>query len=172
MHGGCSQMTQDLTKCPPANEVLVEIPGGRVLSQTPASLAAPESSPISPFDKKMAKLTGVAKLITGDKLSATGPESRKTQRICTDSHTRPKKRQAMDAADAGDPQAAVDYAEDIYEYARVTEGKWRVSPDYMSRQKDLNGRMRAILIDWLVDVHLKFKLQQETLYLTIRLIDR
>ena len=32
--------------------------------------------------------------------------------------------------------------------------------------------MRAILIDWLVDVHLKFKLRDETLYVTINLIDR
>jgi cyclin B len=32
--------------------------------------------------------------------------------------------------------------------------------------------MRAILIDWLVDVHLKFKLVPETLFLTISLIDR
>ena len=32
--------------------------------------------------------------------------------------------------------------------------------------------MRAILIDWLVEVHLKFKLLQETLFLTINIIDR
>ncbi len=32
--------------------------------------------------------------------------------------------------------------------------------------------MRSILVDWLVDVHLKFKLQPETLYLTTNLIDR
>ena len=32
--------------------------------------------------------------------------------------------------------------------------------------------MRAILIDWLVDVHLKFKLLNETLFLTVNMIDR
>jgi cyclin B len=32
--------------------------------------------------------------------------------------------------------------------------------------------MRAILIDWLVEVHLKFKLVNESLFLTINLIDR
>ena len=32
--------------------------------------------------------------------------------------------------------------------------------------------MRAILIDWLVEVHLKFKLVPESLYLTVNLIDR
>ena len=32
--------------------------------------------------------------------------------------------------------------------------------------------MRGILLDWLVDVHFKFKLRPETLYLSISLIDR
>jgi cyclin B len=32
--------------------------------------------------------------------------------------------------------------------------------------------MRAILVDWLIEVHFKFKLLPETLFLTINLIDR
>ena len=32
--------------------------------------------------------------------------------------------------------------------------------------------MRAILVDWLVEVHMKFKLLPETLYCTINIIDR
>eukprot|EP00349_Pseudokeronopsis_sp_Brazil_P011844 CAMPEP_0202979110 /NCGR_PEP_ID=MMETSP1396-20130829/85350_1 /ASSEMBLY_ACC=CAM_ASM_000872 /TAXON_ID= /ORGANISM="Pseudokeronopsis sp., Strain Brazil" /LENGTH=163 /DNA_ID=CAMNT_0049718387 /DNA_START=789 /DNA_END=1280 /DNA_ORIENTATION=- len=32
--------------------------------------------------------------------------------------------------------------------------------------------MRAILVDWLIEVHLKFKLLPETLFLTVNLIDR
>ena len=32
--------------------------------------------------------------------------------------------------------------------------------------------MREILTDWLIEVHLKFKLLPETLYLTVNLIDR
>ncbi len=32
--------------------------------------------------------------------------------------------------------------------------------------------MRAILIDWIVDVHLKFKLLPETLFITVSIIDR
>jgi Cyclin len=42
----------------------------------------------------------------------------------------------------------------------------------MSKQGDINEKMRAILIDWLVDVHLKFRLQNETLFLTVNIIDR
>jgi cyclin B len=43
---------------------------------------------------------------------------------------------------------------------------------FMANQKEINENMRAILIDWLIDVHLKFKLWSETLFLTINLIDR
>jgi cyclin B len=32
--------------------------------------------------------------------------------------------------------------------------------------------MRAILVDWLIDVHLKFKLLNETLFLTVNILDR
>ena len=45
-------------------------------------------------------------------------------------------------------------------------------PTYMENQTHINERMRAILVDWLVEVHLKFKLVPETLYLTVNLIDR
>ena len=41
-----------------------------------------------------------------------------------------------------------------------------------TNQKDINEKMRSILIDWLIDVHNKFQLIPETLFLTINLIDR
>ncbi len=46
------------------------------------------------------------------------------------------------------------------------------SNQYMKSQADINEKMRAILIDWLVEVHLKFKLMPETMYLTVNIIDR
>ena len=42
----------------------------------------------------------------------------------------------------------------------------------MSEQRDINARMRAILIDWLVEVHMKFRLVSDTLYLCVNIIDR
>jgi G2/mitotic-specific cyclin-B, other len=42
----------------------------------------------------------------------------------------------------------------------------------MSLQEDINEKMRAILIDWIIEVHLKFKLLPETLFITVNLIDR
>jgi len=36
----------------------------------------------------------------------------------------------------------------------------------------VNGKMRGVLIDWLVEVHTQFKLLQETLYMTVYIIDK
>lgn len=52
------------------------------------------------------------------------------------------------------------------------QGNYSVLPSYMTQQADINERMRSILVDWLVDVHLKFKLRTETLFLTVHVIDR
>lgn len=79
---------------------------------------------------------------------------------------------SVDAADVNDPQAVTEYINDIMQHLRKTEGKRSASPTYMSRQTDINAKMREILIDWLVEVHIKFKLQPETLYLTVNIIDR
>lgn len=44
--------------------------------------------------------------------------------------------------------------------------------DYMPSQPDITEKMRMILVDWLVEIHKKFELMPETLYLTISIIDR
>ncbi|KAL8532120.1 hypothetical protein ACS0TY_008656 [Phlomoides rotata] len=78
----------------------------------------------------------------------------------------------IDGGDATDPLAVVEYVEDLYAYYKKMENSSCVSPEYMSQQFDINERMRAILIDWLVEVHHKFDLRDETLFLTVNLIDR
>lgn len=70
------------------------------------------------------------------------------------------------------PQYACDYFPDIIQHYHSLEKAIELSYGYMSFQKEINQKMRAILIDWLVDVHLKFKLMPETLYLAVNIIDR
>ena len=41
----------------------------------------------------------------------------------------------------------------------------------MSDQKDINVQMRAILVDWIIEVHFNYNLKQETLFQTIMIID-
>lgn len=79
----------------------------------------------------------------------------------------------IDVSDTKNHLAVVEYVEDLYAHYRKMESYGMVSPNYMlTQQSDINERMRAILIDWLVEVHHKFDLQQETLFLTVNLIDR
>lgn len=78
----------------------------------------------------------------------------------------------VDAPHKHNPMMVTEYITDIMAYFRKVEGRRAPSPQYMSKQTDINAKMREILIDWLVEVHLKFKLRLETLYLTTNLIDR
>lgn len=78
----------------------------------------------------------------------------------------------IDALDRSNPLAVTDYINDIQSYYRRAEPKYRVAPDYMKNQRHITDKMRGVLIDWLVEVHHKFKLQPETLFLTVNLLDR
>jgi cyclin B len=79
---------------------------------------------------------------------------------------KPKKEKKIDV------QNADEYFEDICQELFSNEDKYLVDPKYMSNQSDINHRMRAILIDWLIDVHLKYKLVPQTMYIAVNLIDR
>ena len=70
------------------------------------------------------------------------------------------------------PQNVDEYFDDICEELSKYEEKYLVDPNYMTNQRDINARMRAILIDWLIDVHLKYKLVPQTMYIAVNLIDR
>jgi len=73
------------------------------------------------------------------------------------------------------PQEVAYYQEHIHMVLREAENnpELRVSnPNYLDRQPEISPRMRAILLEWLVEVHYKFKLVPDTLYLCINLIDR
>ena len=66
-----------------------------------------------------------------------------------------------------------EYLEEIYMNLLLEETQATTKPKfgYMNTQPEINEIMRAILIDWIIDVHLRFNLRQETLFLTIWLID-
>lgn len=78
----------------------------------------------------------------------------------------------IDSADKHDPKACWPYAEDITKYQLEDEKKRKPSASYMSRQSDINSKMRAILVDWLVDVHCKYDLLPQTLHIASHLIDQ
>uniref|UniRef100_A0A672NRB3 G2/mitotic-specific cyclin-B2-like n=1 Tax=Sinocyclocheilus grahami TaxID=75366 RepID=A0A672NRB3_SINGR len=77
----------------------------------------------------------------------------------------------IDEGDADMPQLCPEYVKDIYAYLRSLESQQSVRPLYM-RGYDINARMRALLVDWLIQVHSRFQLLQETLYMTVAILDR
>ncbi|XP_020101934.1 G2/mitotic-specific cyclin S13-7-like isoform X2 [Ananas comosus] len=77
----------------------------------------------------------------------------------------------IDASDADDQLAVVDYVEDIYIFYKHAENSNRPR-DYIHWQAEISMKMRSILADWIIEVHHRFELMPETLYLTFCIIDR
>ena len=76
------------------------------------------------------------------------------------------------AISAVKPQLVEQYAAHIQTYLKSRLPLYNVDAGYMAHQPDINVRMRAILIDWLIDVCLKFKLLPQSLFMTVNLVDR
>ena len=66
-----------------------------------------------------------------------------------------------------------EYLNEIYSNLLIDEKELYYKPKigYMKKQNDINEQMRAILIDWLIEVHYRFRLKSETLYQTVWIID-
>jgi len=77
----------------------------------------------------------------------------------------------IDEDDGDNPQLCSEYAFDTYVYLKQLESRALVPSNYLSRCPT-NDKMRAVLIDWLIEVQIQFKLLQETLFLTVNTIDR
>ncbi|SPO28138.1 probable Clb1 - B-type cyclin 1 [Ustilago trichophora] len=106
---------------------------------------------------------------TDDKMEAPQAKRLKTEA------TKPAKDEGwedLDAEDAEDPLMVAEYVNDIFEYMKELEIINMPNGDYMSLQEEINWDVRAILVDWLVDIHAKFRLLPETLYLAVNIIDR
>jgi len=78
----------------------------------------------------------------------------------------------IDLEDASDPLAVSDYVLDIFDYLKDLEIRYLPKANYMESQTDITWKMRSTVINWLVDVHFKFKLQAETLFLCVNILDR
>lgn len=74
--------------------------------------------------------------------------------------------------EAWDTSMVAEYGDEIFEYMRNLEQKMKPNPHYMENQTEIQWSMRAVLIDWLVQVHHRFTLLPETLFLAINYIDR
>ena len=86
-----------------------------------------------------------------------------------------------------DPLMVPEYVHDMYQHYRQKEiitfhtlrsakmfplSKKPTNDHHRLQQPDITESMRSILVDWIVEVHYKFKLVPETLYLAVQIIDR
>ena len=81
----------------------------------------------------------------------------------------------FDTSNIKNPQIPKEYINIIY-YNLLKEENIGIEPcvkyNYMTQQSEVTERMRGILIDWLIEVHYKFGFTDETLYMTVSIIDR
>nr|AAI06307.1 Ccnb3-a protein [Xenopus laevis] len=76
----------------------------------------------------------------------------------------------IDQDSLDDPFSNSEYATDIFSYMRDREEKFLL-PNYLEMQTDISKDMRAILVDWMVEVQENFELNHETLYLAVKMVD-
>ena len=81
----------------------------------------------------------------------------------------------FDISNINNIQIPKEYINIIY-YNLLEEENIELNPKpiytYMKNQKEINDQMRSILVDWIIDVHHKFGFTDETLFMTILIIDR
>ncbi|KAF2691295.1 A/B/D/E cyclin [Lentithecium fluviatile CBS 122367] len=78
----------------------------------------------------------------------------------------------LDREDIDDPLMVSEYVVEIFDYLKELEISTMANPDYMDNQNELEWKMRGILVDWLLEVHTRFRLLPETLFLAVNIIDR
>jgi len=71
-----------------------------------------------------------------------------------------------------DTSMVAEYGDEIFGYMKSLEQRMTPNPRYMEQQQEIQWSMRAVLIDWVVQVHGRFSLLPETLFLTVNYIDR
>jgi len=78
-----------------------------------------------------------------------------------------------DVEDEGfDTSMVAEYGDEIFQYMREQETRMMPNPHYMNNQHEIQWSMRAVLMDWLVQVHHRFNLLPETLFLCVNYVDR
>jgi cyclin B len=78
---------------------------------------------------------------------------------------------SADKGSRGSPISAFDELVEDIKHLMKKEEQF-ISTSYMKKQTDINENMREILVDWIVEVHYKYQMKGETLFLAISLIDR
>ncbi|KAG9018253.1 hypothetical protein FRB90_011759 [Tulasnella sp. 427] len=77
-----------------------------------------------------------------------------------------------DEVDETDMTMVSEYADEIFAYMSKLELQCMANPTYMEGQTEIEWSMRRTLIDWLLQVHLRYHMLPETLWIAVNIVDR
>jgi hypothetical protein len=78
----------------------------------------------------------------------------------------------VDLVDNYDTTIVPEYSDEIFEYMGKLEEESMPGERYVEGQREINWEMRQTLVDWLLQVHLRYHLLPETLWIAVNIVDR
>ncbi|GAA5956728.1 hypothetical protein JCM8115_000661 [Rhodotorula mucilaginosa] len=82
------------------------------------------------------------------------------------------KREFQEEIDYQDISMVAEYSDDVFKYMGELEESSMPNPRYMDHQSEIEWSMRTTLIDWLLQVHARYHMLPETLWIAINIVDR
>lgn len=64
------------------------------------------------------------------------------------------------------------YEQDVEDYTVLLSYMMNINSNYIEWQSEINCQMRYILVSWMIEVHDRLSLQEETLHHSVTLLDR
>lgn len=79
-----------------------------------------------------------------------------------------------DVLEIRNPQSVIEFIPEIIDNMKVEELKHMYPANFLCRtiQDEISEKYRQYLVDWLAELHYKFKMWPETLYVTVGIIDK
>ncbi|XP_076931307.1 putative cyclin-B3-1 [Bidens hawaiensis] len=162
-----SRTTSVFTKSTSATSVLSK---KTVEPSKSESVSCKKSAQDVTFDASTSKLNVKGKSGSGRRKSYTSLLIERTE-LLKDQVSAIKEESLPKIYDDANQLDVAEYIDEIYQHYWVTEASNQPLKNYMDIQREITPQMRGILINWLIEVHLKFDLMQETLYLMVTLFD-
>ncbi|KAJ9479173.1 putative G2/mitotic-specific cyclin-2 (putative) [Pseudozyma hubeiensis] len=78
----------------------------------------------------------------------------------------------LDPEEVRDTSMMAEYSNEIFSYMARCERETMANPNYMEFQSEIHWHMRATLVDWLLQVHMRYHMLPETLWIAINVVDR